>query len=193
MAEKNKVHYDLANVHFAPLSIVADEPMWVTPIRLHGAISMDLSAQGEMIKLRADGTDYYVVNSNNGYEGDVNFALIPDEFRVEALGEELTTEEKILLENALKDGKPFALLFEFFGDVKHRRHVLYNCKASRPNISGENKDNQKEPDAESVTITSSPLEKGDIKASTTEETPDNIYNNWFKSVWYKNSNLEDED
>lgn len=180
---KNKVHYDLKNVYFAPLTVTEGIPTWEDPIALPGAISADLSAQGDVIKLRADGMDYYVVNGNSGYEGDINFALIPDVFRIEALGEELTATEKVLIENAMKDGKPFALLFEFLGDVRNRRHVLYNCKSSRPNIAGENKDNQKEPDTESVTISVSPLENGNVKASTTEDTTSDVYNNWFQSVW----------
>ena len=181
----NKVHFDLKNVHFAPLTVTDGVPTWETPVKLPGAISADLSAQGEITKLRADGTDYYVVNGNNGYEGEVNFAQVADEFRIQALGEELSETEKVLIENALKDGKPFALLFEFLGDSKNRRHVLYNCKSSRPNITGENKENQKEADTESVTITASPLENGDVKASTTDDTPAATYDSWFTEVWTK--------
>lgn len=182
---KNKVHYDIKNVYFAPLTLTDGVPTWGTPIRMPGAISMDLAAQGEVIKLRADGMDYYVVHGNSGYEGDINFALVPDEFKTQALGEELTTTEKVLIENAMKDGQPFAFLWEFSGDVKARRHVLYNCTASRPNMTGENKDNQKEPDTESTTITASPLENGDVKASTTEDTVETVYNSWFTEVWTK--------
>lgn len=181
----NKVHYGLTNVYFAPLTVTEGVPSWDDPIRIFGAMSMDLSAQGEVYKLPADGIDYYVVNSNNGYEGDLNFALIPDDFKIECLGEELTEAEKIMVENAMKEGKPFALLFEFFGDVNRRRHVLYNCTSSRPNITAENKENKKEADTESVTITASPLENGDIKASTTADTPKTIYDNWFKEVTVK--------
>ena len=183
----NKVHFDLKNVHFAPMK---DDGTYESPIALKGAISMDLSAQGDSGKLRADGTDYYVFTTNSGYEGDLNFAQISDEFRIHALGEELTETEQVLVENSNTEGKQFALLFEFMGDVKNRRHVLYKCKSNRPNISGENKENQREADTDSVTITASPLESGDVKASTTETTTTAIYDDWFKAVFIKGATAQ---
>ena len=77
---ENKVHYDLTNVYVAPLTfdLETGEVTFGVPKRLIGAISMDLSAQGEQIKLRADAMDYYVVNGNNGYSGDLNMAMVPD-------------------------------------------------------------------------------------------------------------------
>ena len=181
--ETNKVHYDLTNVHIAKILTTGDETTWDTPKRLPGAISMDLAAQGDTYKLRADGIDYYVSTSNNGYEGDLNIAMVPDWFRQEILGDTLSEKDKVLIENALKEPSAFALIYEFLYDKKHRRHVLYNCVATRPNIAGENKDNQKEPDTETMTITASPLANGNVKASTTEDTPDAAYTGWSQEVW----------
>lgn len=62
-------------------------------------------------------------------------------------------------------------------------HVLYNCSATRPGVSGSTTNNTKEPSTESLTITASPLSDGRIKARTTPETPDEKYNNWYKTVW----------
>ena len=181
--EKNKVHFDLTNVHIAMLKGTAEAPTYDAPVRVYGAVSMDLAAQGDTVKLRADDMDYYVSKSNNGYEGDLNLAMVNDWIRINVLSEELSATDKVLVENALKSGNPFALLFEFLGDVKHRRHVLYNCVAGRPNIKGENKDNQKEPDTETLPITASPLSDGKVKASTTDATPDDIYAKWNTKVW----------
>lgn len=185
----NKVHYALTNVYIATLEMDL-ETSTVTfgnPKRLLGAVSMDLSAQGDVIKLRADGMDYYVVNSNNGYQGDLNIARIPDWFRSEILGDTVTASDKVLVETATQEPKAFAMMFEFLGDVKGTRHVLYNCAASRPNIKGENKDNLKDPDTDTLSLTASPLQDGKVKASTTAETPEDVYKNWFQKVWEKDS------
>ena len=185
----NKVHYALTNVYIATLEMDL-ETSTVTfgnPKRLLGAVSMDLSAQGDVIKLRADGMDYYVVNSNNGYQGDLNIARIPDWFRRDILGDTISATDKVLVETTTQEPKAFAMLFEFLGDVKGTRHVLYNCAASRPNIKGENKDNLKDPDTDTLSLTASPLQDGKVKASTTAETPENVYKNWFQKVWEKDS------
>lgn len=185
----NKVHYALTNVYIATLEMDLETGTvtFGNPKRLLGAVSMDLSAQGDAIKLRADGMDYYVVNSNNGYQGDLNIARIPDWFRSDILGDTISTTDKVLVETTTQEPKAFAMLFEFMGDVKGTRHVLYNCAASRPNIKGENKDNLKDPDTDTLSLTASPLQDGKVKASTTAETPDNVYKNWFQKVWEKDS------
>lgn len=185
----NKVHYALTNVYIATLEMDL-ETSTVTfgnPKRLLGAVSMDLSAQGDVIKLRADGMDYYVVNSNNGYQGDLNIARIPDWFRNDILGDTISATDKVLVETTTQEPKAFAMLFEFLGDVKGTRHVLYNCAASRPNIKGENKDNLKDPDTDTLSLTASPLQDGKVKASTTAETPEDVRKNWFQKVWEKDS------
>lgn len=185
----NKVHYAFTNVYIALMNVdlEAGTVTFGPPKRLLGAKSMDLSAQGDVIKLRADAMDYYVVNSNNGYQGELNIANIPDWFRNEVLGDTISTTDKVLVENAIQEPKAFALLFEFEGDAHGRRHVLYNCAASRPNIKGENKDNLKDPDTDTLSLTASPLQDGKVKASTTAETPEGVYNNWFQKVWEKDS------
>lgn len=189
-AETNKVHYDLTNVYVAKILTTGDDVTWDTPKKMPGAISMDLSAQGDTYKLRADGIDYFVSVSNNGYTGDLNLAMVPDWFRQEILGNTLSTKDKVLIENSLVEPASFALIYEFLYDKKHRRHVLYNCVATRPNIAGENKDNQKEADTESMTITASPMTNGDVKASTTEETPEEVYEGWTEAVWNGDTTIE---
>lgn len=189
--DKNKVHYDLQNVFVAPLTLDdSDIPTFGTPKRLYGAVGMDLSAKGDTTILRADGVNYYVNTSNQGYQGDLTLAMVPDWFRAEYLGQNISDKDKVLVENAKTDQpKPFALLYEFQGDVHARRHVLYNTLATRPSVAGENKDNQREPDTEALTLTASPLPDGAVKASTTEETPDAVYNNWTKAVWTKDTTI----
>lgn len=185
MAEtkNNKVHYDLVDVHVAPLTFTEGVASYGTPVALPGSISMDLAPQGNIVKLRADGIVYYHSAANNGYDGSLNLAQVPDWFHTDYLGEKLDTTAKVRVENAHAEPKPFALLFGFKGDVKNRRHVLYNCVANRPNIKGENKENQKEPDTESLPLSAVPLPDGNVKASTTEDTPADVYKSWNTTVW----------
>lgn len=184
-SDKNKVHYDLQNVYVAEVTVdESDAVTFGTPERLRGAISMDLSAQGDTVTQRADGINYYVNNSNNGYQGDLTLAMVPDWFKEKYLGMTLSTKDKVLVENATTDKpKAFALLYEFQGDANARRHVMYNCLAARPSAHGENKDSKVEADTEALTLTASPLPDGSVKASTTAETPTSVYDNWTKAVW----------
>lgn len=179
----NKVHYDLMDVYIAPLTGSPASPAYGEPKALEGAISMDLAAQGDQVKLRADGMDYYVNYSNNGYNGNLNLAQVPDWFREEILGETLTEKDKVLVEDANAEPKPFAMTFTFKGDKSKRRHVLYNCVSGRPNLAGNNKENSKEPDTESLNLTASPLANGKTKASTTANTPTSVVDNWNKAIW----------
>ena len=181
----NKVHYDLVDVHVASLTFEKGQAVFGAPKALAGSISMDLSAQGNTYRLRADGIDYYRANSNNGYEGKLNLALVPDWFKTEYLGEQLDETDKVQVENAEAEFKPFALIYGFKGDAARRRHVLYNVMANRPGVKGENKDNEKEPDTESLPISAAALPNGDVKASTTAETPEAVYNGWTAAVWVR--------
>lgn len=54
-------------------------------------------------------------------------------------------------------------------------------------ILSDNKDNQKQPDTEALTMTCVPLPDGNVKASTTAETPQAVYDGWTKSVWVKDT------
>lgn len=190
MPEKNKYHYDLKNVHYALGTKGEDGTItYAVPKRLRGAMSMDISAEGDTTKVRADGIDYIVVVSNNGYSGSITMVMVPDDFKADCLAEQVDATNKIQYEDAQAEPATFALLFEFVGDKKNKRHVLYSCTASRPSLKGENKDSQKEPDTEDLEITSSPAlltvngeEKTIVKSSTTMETEPTVYDAWYTEV-----------
>lgn len=183
-AVENKVKFGLKNVHYALLTVdEAGKATYASPEAIPGAVNLSLEASGDESKFYADNMAYYVTAANDGYTGTLEMALIPDKFRQEALGEQMDATNKILVENSAVEGKSFALLFEFNGDQKSTRHVLYNCTATRPGLSSETTTNAKEPVTETLNLTAAPLANGNVKAKTTAETTEDAYNAWYATVW----------
>lgn len=98
-------------------------------------------------------------------------------------GDTYEFQRKVLIEDANSELNRFALLFEFDGDVKHIRHVLYNCSASRPGIEGKTNEESREIQTETLTIKATPLPSGVVKAKTGNETDSTVYADWYKAVY----------
>lgn len=180
----NKVKYGLKNAHYALLTINEDGSVsFGTPVPIPGSVSLTMDAQGETSTFYADNMAYYVTATNGGYSGSFEVALIPDSFRTSVLGETLDAEAQVLVENVNNQTSPFALMFEFQGDQKAIRHILYNCTCTRPSVSGSTTTNTTEPTTETMTLTASPLPNGVTKARTTMTTPDIQYAAWYDAVW----------
>lgn len=185
---KPKVKFGLKNVYYAMLE--TDEEGNVSfgrPKHIPGAVNMALSAQGDTNTFYADDVAYYVTVANNGYQGDLEMALIPDEFRRDVLGEKLHPIDMVLVEYSDAESKPFALLYQVANDQQPTRRVFYYCTAARPAENNGTVNNSKTPSTETLTLTAAPLADGTIKARTTEDTPDQVYNNWFNAVWRPNT------
>lgn len=182
----NKVQFGLKNVHYAPYKVVDGEVTYEKPIAIPGAVSLTLTPRGELSEFYADNMVYYSAAQNDGYDGTLSIALIPEQFAIDALGEEKDEDDGVLTEKANARQKEFALMFEFEGDVKAVRHVLYKCSANRPTITGETTTNTREPKPNELTFISSARE-GDmaVKTKTTAETSEEVYNNWYNAVYEK--------
>lgn len=181
----NKVKYNLKNAHYAVQNETEDGTIaFGTPVAIPGAVSVSFDANGDINPFYADGIQYFVTAANNGYEGDAEFALIPDQFRQDVLKEQ--KDEKGVLHETSETGgsQKFAFLFEFDGDQKGIRRVLYNCTATRPSIESETKEDSIEPGTETITISNSPLANGRVKAQTTVDTDQTVYDGWYKNVYY---------
>lgn len=181
---KNKVKFGLKNVHYALLTVSEEGAVsFGAPVPIPGAVSMSLSPQGETETFYADDIAYYVSTANNGYQGDLEIALLPDSFRTDVLREVEDETDHVLIEKSTAEPQPFALLYQFTGDQQASLRVLYNCAAARPSEASSTIKNTKTPTTDTLSLTASPLANGNIKAKTTADTPDEIKKNWFKSVW----------
>ena len=181
---KNKVKYNLKNVHAAKLTVGEQGAFtYAAPQAIPGAVSISLDAEGDTSPFYADGIVYFRSNTNNGYSGDLEIALIPEWFRTDILLEEKDSNGVLVEKSTITEMPKFALLFEFDGDVHSIRHVLYNCSASRPSIASETKEDTIEPVTETLSLTADPRADGLVKARTGDTTTEETYNNWYQSVY----------
>ncbi len=181
----NKIKYNIKKAHYALQSEGEDgEISFDTPKPIPGAVSVAFDANGDIQKFYADGIVYYTSAANNGYEGDAEFALIPDSFRQDVLGEKKDAKGVLHEVDDSTDTQKFAFLFEFDGDQKAIRRVLYNCTATRPSMESETKEENIEPGTETITISNAPLANGRVKAQTTVETDQTVYDGWYETVYY---------
>ncbi len=137
----NKVTFGLKNVHYATFTkdTATGAITYDAPIKMPGAVEISLEPRGDMVEFYADDMLFYSAPNNQGYDGTLSIANIPEQFAIDALGEVKDDTDMVLTEKTNAKPKPFALLFEFDGDVKATRHVLFNCNANRPTVGSTTK------------------------------------------------------
>lgn len=181
----NKIKYGLKSCYYAPVTSTGVDGTltYDTPVALPGAVSIALAAQGSSDPFYADNVVYWKGNANNGYEGDLELALIPDAFRTAILGEVLDAKG-FYVESADATQTEFALLFQFEGDENATRHMFYRCTASRPEVSGQTKQDAITPQTETITITAMPRINDEVVKARAPYTASSTssYQLWFTTV-----------
>lgn len=170
------------------MALKQDGGTYDAPIKLPGAVSLSLEQQGELTPFYADGIKYYVAASNGGYEGDLELAMITDEFREKILGEAKDTNG-VLIENANVEAKEFALGLQIDGDTEPTLFWFYNCTATRPNLEAKTTSDSKEPDTDTVSISCAASADGTVRAKTTKESYEKVKDKWFTEVYKKDASL----
>lgn len=184
----NKIKYGLKGVHYAVATIdpSTNTATYDTPVEWLGAVNLSMDAQGDQTKFRADNIDYWIGNANNGYEGDFESAMIPDSFKKDVLGY-IEDSNGVLVEDAAAETVHFALMFQFEGDDKATRHVLYNVTCGRPSVTGATTEETLEPQTETVTFTAIPIFSSalntDIVKASCAESSTTPYTSWYTTVY----------
>lgn len=187
MAE-NKITFGLKNAHYAKITVFDEDGTitYATPKSLPGSVEISLEPRGDMTEFYADDILYYSSNNNQGYDGTLTIANITDDFAIDILGEEKDETDLVITEKSIAKSSAFALMFEFDGDVKATRHVLYYCTASRPKIGSSTKTNSAEPNTNELTFVASARQSDyAVKTKTTATTPTLIYDSWYSKVYEK--------
>lgn len=182
-AKENKVEFGLRNCYYAVVTV--DESGKITygaPKKLPGAVSITFDKSGDLIRFKADDIDYYTNANNQGYEGTLTLARVPEDFRTEVLKEK-KTEKGVLIENSDAQTANIALMFEFQGDVKATRHLLYYCSVNRPSVGSTTKDSG-DPNTTDLAMVASPRPSDNlVKASTSAGVEEETYNSWYTKVY----------
>lgn len=159
---------------------------WGVPKPIPGGVGWKPKAEGQESKFYADDGPYFVATANNGYTGDLEVALVPDEIKAEMLGWE-TDDNGMLVE--IQDALPkrFALMGQVAGDAKNRRFVYYDCQASRPEKEEKTQGENITPNPDILKLTAFPIEidgrrivKGDLELSDTNQA---VYDAFFNAVY----------
>lgn len=182
----DKVKFGVRNVHYAVMTEDAT-PTYDTPVPIPGAVSLSLTPEGGMTTFNADDMAYFVTVANNGYSGDLEVAYFPDEFFEDIFGMAVSTNDKVMTEDAGVQPKSVALLFEEEGDTTGTKYALYNVIFARPSRSLATTTETIEPQTQTASITASPLSSRKVMAMTTAETPPTVSQGWYDDVWLTDS------
>lgn len=184
----NKVKFGLSNVHIAKIIETDGEITYDTPFSMPGAVALSAEPEGDTTPFYADNIKYYIAVANNGYTGDLEIAMTPQEFLTQILGQSVDTNGAIF-ESADDANARFALMGEIEGDVKKRRFIYYECTATRPSAEMNTIEESKEPQTDTISITMAPRSSDKVIKAVIEpnETNQEIYNTFFTKVYEKNA------
>lgn len=184
----NKVKFGLSNVHIAKITEADGEINYGVPFAMPGAKSLTADPEGETTKFYADNVVYYIANSNQGYSGDLEIAMLIKQFFTEILGQQEDTNGAIF-ESADDVTARFALMGEIEGDVKKRRFVYFDCTATRPSAEMNTIEESKEPQTDKLSITMAPRSTDKAIKAVIEPSEENqeVYNTFFTKVYEKNA------
>ncbi len=180
----NKITYGLEQVHIA-LITNAETPTWGTPTAVPGGVKFTPAPEGQESKFYADNGLYYTTQTNDGYKGELEMAIIPDAILKDIFGWKID-QNGMLVE--VTDGvqKEFALMGQVKGDEKNRRFVYYRCKAVRAAKEHSTQAEKIDPKTDVISLIISPITigadrvvKGVMELSETNAT---AYNAFFTAV-----------
>lgn len=207
MADKAKVMYGLSNVHYALLTETTD-PITGEIVSTYGdvkawpgAVNITLDPSGNPVIFSADNTAYYTLINNQGYEGSFETALIPDDIRLDTLGNS-KDDNGFIVETDHDEVSYFALMFEINTDKNPNRYVFYKVSLSqRPSVASETVDVTSDLSVKTETVnfkampqTSETVIDGVrchlVKAFTGQDVDATAYNNFYSAVYTPEFNSE---
>lgn len=182
----NKVQFGLKNVHYAVVTETVGEDGAITSAygtvkKWNGAVSIDLSQNGNSEEFFADDRAYYHLYSNQGYTGSLESAIVPEDILKEVFGMKTDAENGGVAEFSNVETKYIALMFEISGDTTNTRYCFYRVALSRPAISSSTLTESKEVKTQTCEM-SATQRPDDYLVKYQVSASDSAYDDFFKSV-----------
>lgn len=183
-----RVRYGIKNLYYA---VATDDGAgnltYATPVHVAGAKSIDLSPAGDTLDEYADNIRWYHEETNQGYEGTLEFedTAAARTFTNTVLGR-TTDSDGVTWETIEDTVQEFALLCEFSltGGTSSEtgvRFAFLRCVIGRPQLTGATSEASKTIQTNSVNVTSMPrISDGAVQAYC--ESTDDAYADWFTAV-----------
>lgn len=184
----NKVLYGIEQCHVAKITEEDGQIIYGTPFAVPGAVGLNFDPEGEETQFYADNIKFFIASSNQGYSGDLELAITPEQFLTEILGR-VKDANGVIFENANDTTARFALMFQGQGDKTGRRWVFFDCTATRPSRENSTKEESIEVGTETMSITMSPraTDRAVMAYIEPNETNTAVYDEFFKSVYEKDA------
>lgn len=185
--DKNIVEFGVENVHVWPIleeNPETGKPTYGEVIPFPSARSISLDFDGDINRFYADNKEWWSASTGAGsYSGDFNFYKMPEAFATQVLME-LKNKDGVLAEGTDPKFEPryYGLAFEFSGDANKVRHLFYRVKSTRPQITGNTVEEDKEPEERSISLaTSARKDTGLVRIKVSEG--DAAYENWYQTPY----------
>lgn len=150
-----------------------------TPKKLPGAVRLELSGSTETSIVGTFNIPARLKSAQNiGYTGSLELAALPESFCADIFG--WTVADGVLTEiYTNKPPVPFQLLWQVKGTGE--RFVLFKCFALKPDISDQTDGKSAQTATAAIKLYAYYDDSGRIKANTTADTSESVYNNWFSA------------
>lgn len=149
----NKVVFGLENVHVCTYTAAADGTVTLgTPLHVPGAVNMSLEPESEENSFYADNVKFYTSYSDNGFTGELEMAMFPDEFKTQFLNYTELTGGGLAQVKGVQN-KDVCIMFEAKGDAEKRRCILYNVALGGINREYATTTESNEPQTASLSFT----------------------------------------
>lgn len=182
-AKQNKVQFGLSDAHYAKSTYNSSTKTYTyaEPKPYPGMVNLNLPAEVAEIIKYADNIAFYRNVKNNGFNGDLETVLVPDDFKIDIQGAERDETSGDILENSDALSSEFAFLFMINGDPYDRKFVLYRCTAGRPAIAAKTTEENIDIPNQTMSLAAMPRENDHyIVRSCYKGSPN--YDNWFSAV-----------